>query len=249
MVDATAAGQKADLSDVIAAADEQNRNTLPFSQRPVAIVFGPENGAVSERLVYEAAQEASAKKYTHLYVIGFAIQPNAEQLIGQCEAIFELPATWVPVTPDVVMGDLLKTTRASQIFSIAGRPEIDLKKLAPEKGGDGQRWQVRLQGLDTFDPVTMEVDKLKGDDVPCWMLDTDYNGRVFHGTQVFFPRTSAWEGLKTALKASHDASVWDHLAGSTSAPFEAGEQNTIAVKVIDDRGNELMVVKKLEEAR
>jgi hypothetical protein len=247
MVDATAEGQKVGLGDIIAVADEQNRNTMPFSQRAVAIVFGPENGAVSERLVYEAAQEASAKKYTHLYIFGFAIQPNAEHLIGQCEIIFDLPATWVPVTPDVIMGDLLKTTRASQIFSVAGRPEVALKKLALKKASDTQRWQVILHGLDTFDPITMEVDKLKGDDVPCWMLDTDYNGRVFHANQVFFPRTKAWQSLKTALKATHDASVWDHLAGTTSAPFEAGEQNIIAVKVIDDRGNEMMVVKKFDE--
>jgi adenine-specific DNA-methyltransferase len=30
-----------------------------------------------------------------------------------------------------------------------------------------------------------------------------------------------------------------------SAPFEAGEHGQVAVKVIDDRGNELLVVKKL----
>ncbi|MCA3627233.1 MAG: site-specific DNA-methyltransferase [Methylobacterium sp.] len=247
MVEATSEGQKVSLDDVIAVADEQNKNALPLSQRAVAIVFGPENGAVSERLVYEAAQEAAAKRFTHLYVIGFSIQPNAEHMIGQCEAIFDIPATWVPVTPDVVMGDLLKTTRASQIFSIGGRPDIRPTKLAPEKASDPQRWQVALGGLDTFDPVTMEVSRLKGDDVPCWMLDTNYNGRVFMASQVFFPRTKAWDSLKTALKATHDASVWDHLAGDTSAPFEAGEHNTIAVKVIDDRGNELMVVKKLDE--
>ena len=246
MVDATSDGQKVTLGEVIALADEKNKNALPFSQRPVAIVFGPENGAVSERLVYEAAQEAAAKKFTHLYVIGFSIQPNAEHMIGQCEVIFDIPATWVPVTPDVVMGDLLKTTRASQIFSIAGRPEIDTVRVASEKKGDPQRWQVKLGGLNTFDPVTMEIDRLKGDNVPCWMLDPNYNGRVFMATQVFFPRTKAWEGLKKALKATHDETVWDHLAGSTSAPFEAGEHNTIAVKVIDDRGNELMVVRALE---
>ncbi len=40
---------------------------------------------------------------------------------------------------------------------------------------------------------------------------------------------------------------WDHLAGTTSAPFEAGEHGQIAVKVIDDRGNELMVVTDLKE--
>ena len=42
--------------------------------------------------------------------------------------------------------------------------------------------------------------------------------------------------------------AWDHLAGTTSAPFEAGENDEVAVKVIDDRGNELLVVKKLSEA-
>ena len=246
MVEATSDGQKATLADAIAAAEEKNERTLPLSQRPVAIVFGPENGAVSERLVDEAAKEASGKRYTHLYVIGFAIQPNAENLIAQAEAIYDVPTTYVAVTPDVVMGDLLKTTRASQIFSIAGRPEIELAKLAPDSAGGAPRWQMRLLGLDTFDPVTMEVARLKGDDVPCWMLNSDYNGRVFMATQVFFPRTSAWDNLKKALRATHEENVWDHLAGDTSAPFEAGEQATIAVKVIDDRGNEMVVVRKLE---
>jgi len=132
---------------------------------------------------------------------------------------------------------------------VAGRPEIEVKAVKAEKKGDAPRWQATLKGLDTFDPVTMEVDKLQGDDVPCWMLDTDYNGRVFHATQIFFPRTQAWDSLKKALRASHEESVWDHLAGATSAPFEAGEHATIAVKVIDDRGNELMVVKQLDGAR
>lgn len=240
-------GDKPTLADVVTAADEANGAALPLTQQSVAIVFGPENGAVSERLVYEAAQEAAAKRYSHLYVIGFSIQPNAEQMIGQCEAIFDVPATWVPVTPDVVMGDLLKTTRASQIFSIAGRPEVEPIKLPPEKPDEPLRWQIKMGGLNTFDPVTMEVSRLRGDDVPCWMLDTNYNGRVFMAAQVFFPRTKAWDSLKKALKATHEESVWDHLAGDTSAPFEAGEHNTIAVKVIDDRGNELMVVQKLDE--
>lgn len=42
-------------------------------EKVVAFVFGPENGAISEKLVYEAAREAYAKSYSHLYVIGFAI--------------------------------------------------------------------------------------------------------------------------------------------------------------------------------
>lgn len=41
---------------------------------------------------------------------------------------------------------------------------------------------------------------------------------------------------------------WDHLNGAESAPFEASEDTKIAVKVIDHRGNELMVVKTIGEA-
>jgi len=42
-----------------------------------------------------------------------------------------------------------------------------------------------------FDPVTMEVEHRRGDDVPAWLLDTDYNNLCFHVCQAFFPRTSA----------------------------------------------------------
>ena len=104
---------------------------------------------------------------------------------------------------------------------------------------------MELLGLDVFDPVTMETSHRRGDDVPAWLLDTDYNGLVFNVRQAFFPRTSAWENLKKELKAEFADTVWDHLAGTTSEPFAAGEHRTIAVKVIDDRGNELLVVKEL----
>jgi adenine-specific DNA-methyltransferase len=50
------------------------------------------------------------------------------------------------------------------------------------------------------------------------------------------------------LAGTYDDSVWEHLAGATSAPFLAGARRKIAVKVIDDRGNELLVVKNLDEA-
>ena len=47
------------------------------------------------------------------------------------------------------------------------------------------------------------------------------------------------------VEGDYDDSVWDHLSGTMSAPFEAGEHRQIAVKVIDDRGNELLVVRPL----
>jgi adenine-specific DNA-methyltransferase len=216
-------------------------------QARVAFVFGPENGAISQKLVHAALQEAHLKGYSHLYVIGFAIQPHAREVVENAAAMGLPPATYVQATPDLMMGDLLKNMRSSQIFSVCGLPEVKVHKLAPATRGGEPRYQVELLGLDTFDPSTMEVDHRSGNDVPAWFLDGDYNESAhFKVSQAFFPRTGAWNDLRKALKADYDDSVWDHLAGTTSAPFEAGEHRQVAIKVIDDRGNELMVVKRLE---
>ncbi len=245
LVDATAEGQAATLADAVQEAEEKSGLALPLSARPVAFVFGPENGAVSIRLVEEAAREAYQKSYTHLYVIGFAIQPNAREAIEVCEQVSGIPATYVQATPDLMMGDLLKNMRSSQIFSVCGLPEIALHDAKGENGKPDGRKQVELLGLDVFDPVTMEVSHSAGDDVPAWFLDSDYNGMCFRVSQAFFPRTNEWDKLKRALKGEFDDAVWAHLAGTVSAPFEPGEHKQIAVKVIDDRGNELLVVRAL----
>ena len=211
------------------------------NSEPVAIVFGPANGAISERAVVEAGKEARHKDYKMLLVIAFAIEPAARQTVEHGETTFGLPATYAQASTDLAMADLLKNMRSSQIFSVVGLPDVELKK-APEKAEDGgDLWQVTLHGLDVFDPATMKTQSLNGDDVPCWMLDPDYDDQCFRAGQVFFPRTSAWDKIRRAVRADFDETVWEHLRGAVSAPFVAGEQ--VAVKVLDERGNELMVVK------
>ena len=207
------------------------------SDKAVALLFGPENGSISERSVYEAAREAAAKRYEHLCVIGFSIEANARALVVQCEAAVGIKATYAQATPDLLMGDLLKHMRSSQIFSVCGLPDMELISTKDKE----KPWCVKLKALDVFDPVEMKTESRTGNDVPAWFLDTDYNGLCFHVSQAFFPRTSAWDNLKKALKAEYEDTVWDHLSGDTSAAFAAGEHKRAAVKVIDDRGNELMV--------
>ena len=207
----------------------------------VAIVFGPENGAVSETLVFEAAREAYGKAYDHLYAIGFAIQPDARRLVEECEKAVGVPATYVQASMDLVMGDLLKNLRSSQIFSVCGLPDIRIRRA------ETKSYQVELLGLDVFDPVEMDSDHRSGNDVPAWFLDTDYNGLCFHVCQAFFPRTSAWSALRRSLRGEFDDDVWSHLSGTVSTPFQAGGHGQVAVKVVDDRGNELMVVKPLSD--
>jgi adenine-specific DNA-methyltransferase len=218
---------------------------------PVAIVFGPAYGTVTRRLVEEAWGEAQlpGRGYQHLYVIGFAIEPDARQHIDDYYARLGLPVTYVQATPDVLMGDLLKNMRSSQIFSVCGQPEVTVTPVAAPAHGapNAQYWQVKLEGLDVFDPASDRVEATPGAEVPAWFLDTDYNGLVFRPRQAFFPATGAWDNLRRALRAEFDDGVWAHLAGDTSEPFVGGAQ--IAVKVIDHRGNELMVVRDLKSPK
>ena len=126
-------GRPKGLDEAVQEALEKSGHALPLSGKPVAIVFGPENGAISERTVYEAAREAHATQYAHLFVIGFAIQSNARKLIDDCERAVGVPATYVQATMDLTMGDLLKNMRSSQIFSVCGLPEVKLSVVSGQR--------------------------------------------------------------------------------------------------------------------
>ena len=211
----------------------------------IAVVFGPQDGSISDQSVVDAGQEARRKDYQRLLVVAFAIEPKARATVERGEDTFGIPATHAKAPMDLMMSDLLKNTRASQLFAITGLPDLTLTRLDERDEDGGDLWQVRLNGLDTFDPATMETLSMAGDDVPCWMLDTDYDGQCFRAGQIFFPRTAAWDKIRKAIRADFADAVWDTLHSNTSAPFIPGDQ--IAVKVLDDRGNELLITKQVKQ--
>lgn len=211
------------------------------TDKRIAFVFGPEDGAIGSEYVFNAHTEALQQGFQQLFLFGFAIQAKAREMLGR----LKVPTTYVAVTPDVVMSDLLKTTKGSEIFSITGLPDVTLEQSGKDKDGTPLH-RVVIKGLDIFRPDTMETDEVKAENLPCWMLDSNYNGMVFMATQVFFPKTGAWENLQKSLKGQFSDSVWEHLAGTVSEPFVLGDKRRIAVKAIDERGNELMVVKAAE---
>lgn len=213
------------------------------SEKRIAIVFGPEDGAIGSEYVFNASMEAMQQGFQQLFLFGFAIQAKAREMLDK----LKIPSTYVAVTPDVVMSDLLKTSKASEIFSITGLPDVEVRAAGKREDGS-PLYEVEIKGLDIFRPDTMETDEVAAENLPCWMLDTNYNGMAFMATQVFFPKTSAWDNLQKSLKGQFKDEVWSHLAGTVSEPFVAGDKKRIAVKAIDERGNELMVVKAIEGA-
>jgi adenine-specific DNA-methyltransferase len=212
----------------------------------VAVSFGPQHGPVIAHQVQEAIPTAKMNGYQVLLFAGFAFDPEAQALI-QKAPVGGLQVHFANVAPDVLVGDLLKTTRASQIFTVFGQPDVRV-----EKQQDGT-YRVELRGVDIYDPLTGEVHCTRGEDVAAWFLDTDYDGKTFKISQAFFPGDpDAWEKLQRALRAQIPPEAFEQMRGTISFPFEPGEHRRIpgehrriAVKVIDFRGNEVVRVVNL----
>jgi adenine-specific DNA-methyltransferase len=213
---------------------KQNGNTLR-----VAISFGPQHGPVIAHQVQEAIPAAKVNGYQVLIFAGFAFDPEAQAFI-QKVPVAGLQVHFANIAPDVLVGDLLKTTRASQIFTVFGQPDVRV-----EKQKDGT-YRVELRGVDIYDPLSGEVHSTRGEDVAAWFLDTDYDGKTFKISQAFFPGDpDAWEKLQRALKAQIAPEAFEQMRGTVSFPFQPGEHQRIAVKVIDFRGNEVVRVVSL----
>ena len=114
----------------------------------VAVSFGPRYGPVSGRQVDEAIRLSFRLGFDVLVLAGFAFEPEAQATI-QKNPIPKLSVHMAHISPDVIVGDLLKPPRhkGSQLFAVFGEPDVKLEK-------DRDEFKVRLLGVDLYDPTT-----------------------------------------------------------------------------------------------
>jgi adenine-specific DNA-methyltransferase len=210
--------------------------------RKVAIVIGPEHGAVPLFFVEEAMRISYKRGYDDLVIAGFSFDAFAQECIqtNNEDKNSKLAMHMAQIRPDVTMKDLLKkTNKVEQIFTVFGQPRSRVESV------EGGEFRATLEGVDVYDPVANQIVSSGADKVAAWFLDTDYDGKVFCVCQAFFPDKSAWEKLQRALKATIAEEEWAKLAGKVSLPFKKGKTGLVAVKVIDPRGNEVMRIHRL----
>jgi len=202
--------------------------------KSAAVCIGPEHGTVGNDLIREAAKEAmQGVGFDLLVVLGFAFDAHISEDIKKYGRLTVLPAR---INPDLMMGDLLKKTRNANLFTVFGEPDIEIEKV------DG-KIKVVLKGVDIFDPTTGEIRSSGTDDIACWFVDSDYNGESFFARQAYFcGMGDVYDKLKRALRAEVDEAAWSMLYKTESYPFEAPKSGKIAVKVINDYGDEVLKV-------
>ncbi|MDE2716424.1 MAG: site-specific DNA-methyltransferase, partial [Chloroflexota bacterium] len=128
-------------------------------------------------------------------------------------------------------------------FWLIGQPDVELQRVTDDQVRG--RYRVSVHGFDYYNTKTGNVESGGADKIALWMLDPDYDGRSLFPRQVFFPMADGregWSNLARNLKAEIDADLIESYRGTESLPFEPGEHNRIAVKIVDDRGIESLRV-------
>ena len=208
------------------------------TERLVAVVFGPQHGPVTAMQVEDCLPIASRRGYDELIFAGFSFD-GAAQAIIQEDPNPRVRIHIAHINPDVAMGDLLKETPSTQLFTVFGMPRTALQETT-----NGE-YIVKMEGVDIYNPVDNTVSSAGADKIAAWFVDADYDSRTFCITQAFFPDKSAWDKIARALKGVIDEDRFEQFSGTESFPFPAGEHACVAVKVIDPRGNEVMRVHNL----
>lgn len=208
----------------------------------VVVSFGPEHGALEQRQVERALNEAGElfPRPKMIVFCAFAFDPEAAKDIDALKGITALKAQ---MNTDLLTEDLKKARSSNQSFWLMGQPDVLLTALP-----DGL-WQVEVNGFDYFDTAKGELVSGGKAKIAAWQLDTDYDGRSLFPHQVFFPmagKDEGWMKLKKDIRAELDADLLQAFTGTVSLPFAAGDNRMVAVKIVDDRGIESLKVMRLD---
>ncbi|MDR1916178.1 MAG: hypothetical protein LBQ58_06355 [Synergistaceae bacterium] len=201
--------------------------------RRVGVFIGPEFGTARHQDLVLAAREAADAGFDALVSCAFSYEAHSTDF----DKLGRVPVLKARMNADLHMAGDLKNTGRGNLFVIFGEPDIDIIN-AP----DGTI-QVKINGVDVFDPNTGEIKSDGPDGIACWFVDTDYNEERFFVRHAYFlGANDPYKSLKTTLKAEINEEAWETLHSAISRPFEKPASGRIAVKVINHLGDEVMKV-------
>ena len=238
-------GQKIQLLDLVPLPGAKYIHaigTVADTGDKVAVSFGPEHAALEQRQVEIAMREAGElfPLPKMLVFCAFTFDPEAAKDIDTIKGITALR---VQMNTDLLTEDLKKGRASNESFWLMGQPDVIVKQI---KTGC---YQVEVRGFDYFDTKTGELKSGGKKNIAMWALDTDYDNRSLFPRQVFFPMAGSgdgWNKLRKDIRAELNEELLEQFHGTVSLPFEAGENECIAVKIVDDRGIESLKVINLD---
>lgn len=198
-----------------------------------AVMLAAPDATVTADQIAAAAAEArqGRRDIADLIIVASAFDNNAPHAAGP-----------VKVHKVVTAQDLQIAALAKEVDSgaltLLGEPDVWCE------ANDEGNLIVTLAGYDTYDPATGNVRSSLGDDVDCWMIDTDHDRTAFFPRLVYLPAYKRSDpnirNLIKALGKDLDSDAEEALCGLESQPFSPPTPgNVIAIKIITRTGAEM----------
>ena len=222
-------------------ADAEVSNETEGQPALAVVSFGPEHEPMPPAQIELALLEANKLFPKPKFVIfaAFQFDPVAVNNIEQTnwQGVQLLKAQ---MNADLLTDDLKKSRSSNESFWLIGQPDVQLRAAGKNEQGQKQ-FQVEVVGFDYYNVKEGTIESGGTNRIAVWMLDTDYDGRSIFPRQVFFPMAGdkeGWSKLAKNLKAQIDEDLIEAYRGNVSLPFTIGNNKSIAVKIVDDRGIE-----------
>jgi adenine-specific DNA-methyltransferase len=219
-----------------------------YSPQRIVVSFGPEHAPLEQRQVAHAIDEAQTLVPRPSLIAFAAFQFDSEAAKDIDETRWPgVTLLKVQMNADLLTEDLKKKRASNESFWLIGQPDVEVEQI--KKGEDKGKWRVKVHGFDYYNTKTGGIESGGEHQIAVWLLDTDYDGRSLYPRQVFFPQAGAKEGwarLAKNLKAEIDEDLMEAYRGTVSLPFEPGEHQRVAVKIVDDRGIESLKVLEVD---
>ena len=205
-------------------------------EKRAAIFIGPEFGTVQRADLVAAAREAGDAAFDVLISCAFSYEAHTTEF----SKLGRLPVLKARMNADLHMADDLRNTGQGNLFIIFGDPDIT---IIPDSD---DYLRVKVNGVDIYKPQTGKVQNDNIDDIACWFVDTDYNEESFFVRHAYFlGANDPYNALRMSLKAEIDVASWSTLCSDISRPFPKPKNGRIAVKVINNLGDEVMKIFKV----
>lgn len=208
-------------------------HTATFDGKRACMLVADDDCTVPQVMVDHAAEEAAAMpSVTALIVVAFNYEPSVRNEKRGRLSIYKAMAN-----QDLQMGNL-KDGKDDVAFVLVGEPDVKLQIR------DG-KMTAEIIGYDTFNPASGTTRPGTKNDVYCWMIDTEYDGRSFFARRIHFPGADKDKQINKFYKSLQkriDSDLWESMLSLKSAPFSVPKSGRIAVKIITSTHTEMIAV-------
>ncbi len=206
-----------------------------------AILIAPDDRTVSKELIDHAAEQAAGiPSVRRLAIVGFEFEADAR--LRETERRGRLSILKVQANRDFQVGNLQDGSEDNAFVRI-GEPDIAIEEQSNDE------IVVEVLGYDTYDPATGQVRNGGPENVDCWMIDTEYDGKSFFARRIHFPGKNGdgqIKRLKRRLGKRIDPSLWDAMLSLRSASFSRPKKGRIAVRIVTTTHTEMTAIREVK---